>query len=183
MSSFDTSSVCPLTKEALPESPLDTAAVFAAAVPSFQMKNCGHVCTLGALVDYLEDSKGAVKCPTCNDSHVISVCDVTAAQKLCSNSDDEAPCQMIAFRYGPQVFWLTIAEGTAQERIAQVLGMKDLQVLHHGKTVYPNADKTAGEVSSTLIEICNSEQGKKPSLVIVGKRTGRWGAQGGHLHR
>jgi len=182
MSSFDTSSVCPLTKEALPESSLDTAVLFGVAVPSLKMKACGHVCTMSALVDYLGDSKGSAKCPTCEKSHVISVCDVDAAQKLCS--DEDAPCDLIAFRYGPQVFWLTVSDGTAQDRIAQVLGIgDDLQVLHHGKIVYPDSSKTTDEISSSLIEICMSEQGKKPTLVITGKRTGRWGAQGGHVHR
>ena len=73
----------------------------------------------------------------------------------------------------------------AQDRIVQVLGIEEshLKVLHHGKTVYPDSNMSAQEVSNNLIDICKSEEGKKPSLVIMGKRTGRWGAQGGHVHR
>lgn len=183
MSAFDTSaSNCPLTKEALPESSLDTAVVFGVAVPSDKIKTCGHLCTLSALVDYIEESKGGVKCPSCKKSHVISVCDLNAAQKLCAESDER--CEIVAFRYGPQVYWLTVSEGQlAQDRIAQVLGIEDIQILHHGKTVCPDDSKSTDEVSSTLLSISKSEAGKKPSLVITGKRTGRWGAQGGHVHR
>jgi hypothetical protein len=72
----------------------------------------------------------------------------------------------------------------AQDRIAQVLGIEDgLKILHRRKMVFPDADKTPDEVSSQLIDICSSEMGKKPSLIIMGKRTGHWGAQGGHNRR
>jgi hypothetical protein len=182
MSSFDIPSVCPLTNEALPESSLDLAVSFSVAVPSSITKTCGHVCTMGALVNHIEDNKGPIKFPTCEKSHVISVCDLDAAQKLCSD-DDPSRADLIAFRYGPQVYYLTVSEGTtAQDRISQVLGVEDVHVLHHGKTVHPDSNKTDDEVSSALLQICQSEKGK-PTLVISGKRTGRWGAQGGHVHR
>ena len=183
MSSFDSQIVCPLTKQALPENALDTAVVFGVAVPSSKITTCGHACTMGALIDHIDDCKGAVKCPECETSCVISVCDASAAQKLCS--DDES-CDLIAFRYGQQVYRLTVPEisgVTTQDRIAHVLGIKDLQVLHHGKHVYPDDTKTEDEVSSNLLDICRSERGKKPTLIIMGKRTGRWGAQGGHIRR
>jgi hypothetical protein len=184
MSSFDIPSVCPLTKEALPESSLDSAVVFGVAVPSSKTKTfCGHVCTMGALVNHIEDNKGPIKCPTCEKSHVISVCDLDAAQKLCASDDDSSRAELITFRYGPQVYYLTVSEcTTAQDRISQVLGIEDVQVLHHGKTVHPDSNKTDDEVSSALLDISQSEKGK-PTLVISGKRTGRWGAQGGHVHR
>lgn len=179
--------MCPLTKKALPEDSLETAVMFGAAVPSFNIKSCGHACTMEALIDFLEE--GGVKCPECETSHVISICDVKAAESLmmCGGDDEESSFehQLIAFRYGSRVFWLTVPEGTtAQDRIAQVLGIKDcLQVLHHGKTVCPDESKSEEDISNNLIGMSKSEKGKKPSLVIMGKRTGRWGAQGGHVHR
>jgi hypothetical protein len=186
--SFATSqTVCPLTKEALPESSLETAVIFGAAVPSSKMKVCGHACTMGALMDHLKDSKGGVKCPECETSHIISICDVDAAEQLCSSdADGESSGDLVSFRYGHQVFWLSIPQYTlAQERIAQVLGTEvtRLTVIHHGKIVYPQDSKNPRDLSDNLIDICKSDEGRKPSLVIIGKRTGRWGAQGGHVHR
>jgi hypothetical protein len=164
---------------------------------------------MGALVDVLQGEHAAglppVKCPACDKSLVISVCDALAAKQLCSTDNADADddvreplCDLIAFRYGPQVYWLAIQimseknntishRVTAQDRIAQVLGMdnceNDLKILHHGKTVFPDAEKTPGQVSSILVDICRREMGKKPSLIIMGKRTGHWGAQGGHIRR
>jgi hypothetical protein len=177
---------CPLTGNAIPEDKLDVAVIFGVAVPCSKMKTCGHACTMGALVDVLQEHKGPVKCPTCDKSLVISVCDAVAARKLCG---DDGPCELITVRYGQQVYWLTIPEREgkmmkAQDRIAQVLGIgNDLKILQNGKMLFPDADKTPDEVSIHLINICRSEMGKKPSLIIMGKRTGHWGAQGGHIHR
>ena len=177
---------CPITGHALPEDKVDVEVVFGVAVPSSKMKTCGHTFTMGALVDVLQEHKGPVQCLACDKSLVISVWDSVAARKLCK---DNEPYELIAVRYGQQMYWLTIPECegkrmNAQDRIAQVLGIGDnLKILHNGKMVFPDADKTPDEVSSHLIDICRSEVGKKPSLIIMGKRTGRWGAQGGHIHR
>lgn len=193
MEASESQKTCPLTGNALPQDKLDVAVVFGVAVPSCTMQSCGHACTMGALVDVLQEHAGPVKCPACDKSFVISVCDALAAKQLCSTDTDDVhePCDLIAFRYGQQVYWLAIMREknstiTAQDRIAQVLGIdceNDLKILHHGKTVFPDADNTPGQVSSGLVDICRSEIGKKPSLIIMGKRTGHWGAQGGHIRR
>lgn len=178
---------CPITRKKLPKDKLDVAVVYGVAVPSAHMQ-CGHACTIGALLDMIEESKGPVKCPECETSFVISVCDGLAAEKLCTSCDSNvALCDLISFRYGPYVYWLSVPDSTtlAQERIAQVLGIPetDLRILYRGKQVFPDSEKQPNQVSNCLLDISKGESGKKPSMVIMGKRTGRWGAQGGHLHR
>ena len=90
MSFVQSQTVCPLTRETLPDNSLETAVIFGAAVPSHKMKLCGHACTMGALMDHIEDSKGGVKCPECEKSHVISICDVGAAEQLCGNDGESS---------------------------------------------------------------------------------------------
>ena len=182
-SSSESQEKCPLTGNALPEDALEVAVVFGVAIPSPTMKMCGHACTMGALMDVLQD-QGAVKCPECEKSFVISVCDASAAETLCGSQDSS--CELIAFRYGRQVYWLTVPGGseiTAQDRITQALGIEDVRMLHGGKKVFPDSAKTPDEISNDLIAICQEERGQKPSLTIMGRRTGHWGAQGGHIRR
>lgn len=109
MDASECQQACPLTGNALPEDKLDVAVVFGVAIPCSKMKTCGHASTMSALVDVLQEYKGPVKCPACEESLVISVCDAVAAsaRKLCG---DDGPCELIAVRYGQQVYWLSVPE-------------------------------------------------------------------------
>jgi hypothetical protein len=205
--------VCPLTNQKLPQDPLERGYIYASPIPPFQ-HDCGHVCTLQALCDYIQTNtkqKGVAKCPTCRDSFIISVCDGVAAKYLCQADDDIPPSLIIAFRYGPQSYWLSVVTTTttredshnnnqqtttattvtAQERIQQVLRMDDLQILHRGRRIYPSPPDDSSsalsnrEMSKQLLEISYQDivHQQKPTLIVVGKPVGHYGAQGGRLHK
>lgn len=75
--------------------------------------------------------------------------------------------------------------GTAQARIACVLGMNlesDLKVLHNGKIVYPDPNASPRETSERMLSVSKRDiiSRKKPSLVVMGARSGRVGSHAGH---
>jgi len=66
---------------------------------------------------------------------------------------------------------------TAQHRIASVLGMNmksgGLKILYKGKVICPDPKKSADEMSEQLLDLSNaSGKGSKPSLVVMGTRSG-----------
>jgi hypothetical protein len=178
---------CPLTGEALPENDEEVAVVYRVAVPFDESSRaCGHEITLQPLMDWLKLQKGAApKCPACNKEFVISICDRLAAQSITQQQSMERQ-RCVALRFGAQNFYLAVASNAlAQDRAAQVLDVKDLKILHSGKIVYPDKAKSADKVSETLLEISAKEisSHKRPTLIVMGAKTGRWGVHAGHLHK
>jgi hypothetical protein len=177
----------------LPENPLKCAVVYNTAVPcaTASAPSCGHVVALESLMDLLDGNPNEIiKCPECKTAHVISVCDKLAAESLLGQDEDDAPLSLVCFRYGSQVYWLAVPpETTAQARIAHVLGIpRDLKILHQGKVVYKQQDeddRDDEQASQSLLAASSNDikAKKKPTLVVMGKRVGHWGAQGGHLHK
>lgn len=173
------------------------------------MGHCGHRCTLLPLAQYLETGENDA-CPVCNNAHVTSVCDEVAASILKRTASSGKPgtnteqqqeldrsssSSIVAFRYGKHLYRLAVGGGenqeqTAQERIAYVLGLDingdELQILHKGEIIYPpesTSNSSSSEaISSQLLEISKNDiqSYKKPSLIIMGKRAGRYGSHAGH---
>lgn len=175
--------VCPLTGEALPENSDEVAVIYSVAAPfDAEHRGCGHEITLQPLMDWLAQQKGIPKCPKCDKGLVITVCDKIASQSI--TGDALSAC--VALRFGTHNYFFGVAaDQLAQDRITQVLAIEDLKILHSGKIVFPDKSQTAEELSARLLEISAEEMAsrKRPTLVIMGAKTGRWGAQGGHLHK
>jgi len=168
---------CPFTEEALPDNDLEVAVVFGVAAP-YKVKNCGHEMSLEPLMDAIANHKGPLKCPVCKSGFVISVADRLALTENLNST--------VIVRFGTHNYFLTVPEDMlAQSRVQQVLGVPDLKILFHGKIIYPSKDKSEEEMSEELLKISQEEMSgkKRPTMVVMGKRTGQWGAQGGHLHK
>jgi hypothetical protein len=182
---MSSTTLCPLTGEALPENDEEIAVVYTMAAPfDAGTRQCGHEITLQPLMDWLSQQKGIPKCPSCNKGLVITICDKVASESMASS--DEPSSSYVALRFGTHNYFFGVTtDQLAQDRITNVLQVEDLKILHSGKSVYPDKTKTAEEVSNRLLEISADEMAnrKRPTLIIMGAKTGRWGAQGGHLHK
>lgn len=135
-------------------------------------------------------------CPVCGEAPIVSVYDGMAAKSLVG----ETSLPIVAFRYGKQMYRLTVpfndtntsswrnrivsggssssSPCTAQDRIAQVLGMRlsnNLKILHKGKVLYPDPKSSLKDVSEHLLDISKSDGLKKvkPSLVVMGTQIGK----------
>ena len=123
-------------------------------------------------------------CPVCHDP-IRSICD-GATVKL----PVREKANIVSFRYGKHNYYLSVPSSpekagwfrqtskiTAQHRIASVLGMNmksgGLKILYKGKVICPDPKKSADEMSKQLLDLSNaSGKGSKPSLVVMGTRSG-----------
>lgn len=185
---------CPMTREALPNNDDDVAIVYDTAVPpsldhsTNEDSRCGHEMSLLPLGRWLaqiqreEDGGTAAAvpyCPACHTERIISIVDRRAMYGK-SNHDH------LTFRFGPHNFVLSVSpEQLAQDRARLVLGIENIVMIQKGKTIHPDPTKSAIEVSQRLLEISNADisRHRRPTLVIMGAKTGRWGSQGGHVPR
>jgi len=125
-------------------------------------------------------------CPVCHGP-IGSICDgaIASTEKL----GEKASVQVVSFRYGKHNYYLSVPSSTkkgwfrqtskmtAQDRIASVLGMNiksgGLKILYKGKVICPDSRKSAEEISKQLLDLSNaSVMGSKPSLVVMGTRSG-----------
>jgi hypothetical protein len=185
---------CPLTREALPENDDDVAIVYSTAVPpsldhsSNEDSRCGHEMSLLPLgrwfVQMQQDEGGGTAaavpyCPACCTERIISIVDRRAMYGKSSHDH-------LAFRFGPWNFVLSVSrEQLAQDRARYVLGIEGVVMIQKGRTMYPDPSKSAIELSQRLLQISNADitWHRRPTLVVMGAKTGRWGAQGGHVPR
>jgi hypothetical protein len=184
---------CPLTGEALPSDDEDVAIVFGTAVPPSLDRSCdegcrcGHEMSLLPLAKWLlhmqQDGGGTAAavphCPTCHTERIISIVDRRAIHRK-SNQD------VLAFRFGPCNFVLSVSpHQLTQDRAGVVLGIDNIVMIQKGKTQYPDPTKSPIELSERLLSISAEDLRlhRRPTLIVMGAKTGRWGAQGGHVHR
>ena len=185
---------CPLTGEALPWNDEDVAVVYGTAVPPSldrgcnENNRCGHEMPLGPLARWLlqmqQDERGGTAaavphCPTCHTERIISIVDRCAMHRKSNQG-------VLAFRLGPWNFVLTVApDQLAQDRAGLVLGIDNIVMIQKGKTQYPDPTKLKTELSERLLAISSVDLDRhhRPTLVVMGAKTGRWGAQGGHVPR
>lgn len=172
---------CPLTGEAIPDNALEVAVVYQVPAP-YDFRKCECEMTLASLLDRCASTEDTFECPSCKKGLVVSVCDKTAAQSILQEKD----CRSVALRFGTRNYFFAVSEEQlAQDRIQETLG-DDVKILSSGKIVYPDeSGKSAEEVSDLLLELSQKDIAgrKRPTLVVMGAKTGRWGAQGGHLHK
>lgn len=174
------SAACPITGESLPESDLDVAVVYHVPAP-YDYRQCGHEMTLRPLLQQCLSCEGALECPSCSGKKmIVSVCDKAAAKSILEKHD----CRALALRFGSRNYFFAVPkEQLAQDRILVTLGQ--VQILHSGIVIYPDETKSAEDLSALLLEISKQDMvsHKRPSLVVMGAKTGRFGAQAGHLHK
>ena len=113
---------------------------------------------------------------------------------ICDGATAKLPVRekanIVSFRYGKHNYYLSVPSSpekagwfrqtskiTAQHRIASVLGMNmksgGLKILYKGKVICPDPKKSADEMSKQLLDLSNaSGKGSKPSLVVMGTRSG-----------
>mmetsp|Transcript_8828 Transcript_8828/g.12510 ORF Transcript_8828/g.12510 Transcript_8828/m.12510 type:complete len:257 (-) Transcript_8828:134-904(-) len=166
------------------ENPLDVGAVFESA----SCDSCGHRYRLDTLVRYLDGTLNRAsphhECPECG-RRISWVYDEVIAKH--GGVHYASSASVVLFKYNKQIFCLTVENKTtrwwqrsptftAQERMAEVLGMNvksGMKVLCKGKVLYPNLKMSASDISKRLIDISlNDLKSRKPSLVIMGTRAG-----------
>jgi hypothetical protein len=157
--------------------PLDVGIVFS-GIGDGTNNNCGHRLKLSKLTLYLDEHHHGTTpqqpqqcpCPICQTPIGLVIDGVVAA--AASNAET------IYFKYGKLYYrlsmdnrsWFTTNGGLAQRRIANVLHMKSLKILHKGKVLYPNSKKTNDEISQQLLDLSSTDT--KPHLVVMGTRVG-----------
>mmetsp|Transcript_27457 Transcript_27457/g.38646 ORF Transcript_27457/g.38646 Transcript_27457/m.38646 type:complete len:259 (+) Transcript_27457:159-935(+) len=166
------------------EHPLDVGVVFESA----SCDSCAHRFRLDALVRYLDGTLDRTsphhECPKCQ-TRISWVCDEVVAKQREIAQDSSA--SVVLFKYNKQTFclavenkdtrwWQRSATCTAQERMAEVLGMNvksGMKILCKGKVLYPNLKISTSDLSIRLIDLSlNDLKNKKPSLVVMGTRAG-----------
>lgn len=177
--------LCPLTLKPLPEAGERVGYVYGCANPFREGEDvgCGHRHSLSALVRHVGEGSTPI-CPLCNSTPILSICDGIAASK-----DGRKGSSLVCFRYSRQNYYLSVPkrtgssgmfsfffsnpDATAQERVAQVLDVRDgFKILQRGKVIYPNSSASAAVISGQLIELSNAGRDNKPSLVVMGTRAG-----------
>ena len=164
---------------------------------------CGHSCTLSHLVPYLHNSGGSKTCPVCQSSPANIICDAKsstylekqkattqniAATEMLNDAPTDKAGRIVTFRYGTTVYFLWVSSETSGrkantlDRIGLVLGMdvnKGMKVIHKGKVLFPDLAKkneSPDDTSEQLLDISSADIihcRKKPSLVVIGLRSGQ----------
>ena len=135
-------------------------------------------------------ASSSLVCPVCHGP-IGSICDGATVSYHCKLPvREKANIVHVSFRYGKHNYYLSVPSSpekagwfrqtskiTAQHRIASVLGMNmksgGLKILYKGKVICPDPKKSADEMSKQLLDLSNaSGKGSKPSLVVMGTRSG-----------
>jgi hypothetical protein len=185
---------CPLSGRQLDSvSETEIAHVFSTVLPyNIGITPCGHAMMLRPLLSKIFTEDDPPCCPLCpSERRIITIVDKQALRW------NETPS--IALRCGPYHFFLSLetmnknqstTQQLAQERAADILnlptsGSTPLTLLHHGKIIFPDPTKTKEELSNLLLTISADDisHRRRPKLIVMGFKIGRYGAQGGHVPR